>query len=80
MNGQPQLVGTQKQVAWAERLRERALRVTHSPDMFRHLSALRDARWWITNRDEPSEALYVVIVKMGAYPDWQPHWAWRWDA
>jgi hypothetical protein len=48
--GLPQLIGSDKQVAWAAEIRERALRLS-SPEVADRLRSETAARWWIDNRD-----------------------------
>jgi hypothetical protein len=59
-DGLPPLDGSLKQVAWAERLREqliRALEQSGALDLVDRVLAVRDATWFIANRDRPLTAL-----------------------
>ena len=59
-DGLPPLDGSLKQAAWAERLREeliRALEQTGALDLVDRVLAVRDATWFIANRDRPLAAL-----------------------
>jgi hypothetical protein len=59
-DGLPPLDGSLKQVAWAERLREqliRALEQSGAVDLVDRVLAVRDATWFIANRDRPLAAL-----------------------
>jgi hypothetical protein len=59
-DGLPPLNGSLKQAAWAERLREeliRALEQTGALDLVDRVCAVRDATWFIANRDRPLAAL-----------------------
>jgi len=48
-SGLPTLQGSDKQVAWAAQIRERALRMR--PEMAAKLSPETSAKWWIDSRE-----------------------------
>ncbi len=53
MNELPQLIGSEKQVAWAEKLRASYIAVvgkTHRTSVERDVAAHTDAKYWIDNR------------------------------
>jgi len=57
--GLPDLIGSQRQVAWATTIRAEklALRRTASPDSIERLTMMTDAKWWIDRRGEKPAAL-----------------------
>ena len=59
-DGLPSLVGSTRQVAWAEQLRGELIRGVEragDPDLVHRIRAVRDATWFIANRDYPLAAL-----------------------
>ena len=57
--GLPDLIGSQRQVAWATTIRAEKLAVlrTASPDSIERLTMMTDAKWWIDRRGEKPAAL-----------------------
>jgi hypothetical protein len=63
-DGLPPLEGSIKQVAWAERLRDGLIRGAEQSgdhDLAARVGAVRDASWFIANRDRPLAALREML-------------------
>jgi hypothetical protein len=61
----PRLAGSEKQVAWAESIRDKALPVGHpfGAELRAAAAAHPDARWWIDNKQSPGTELLTEVVR-----------------